>query len=192
MPRRRSERAAEETRAWVDVLVRSGLGSPAEVLAQVIEAVRADHPSLDGEQTAASWIATARSEWLQEAAGWTGRTDYDRLQEAFTALEARGVVVLQGCPDHWSARDELARSGSAARGIAWFTAPDVWHAVDEGMLEVNLWHPSTANTAPGDELLDAALSVFATAGLAAHFDEGRIEVSAHWRRRPVESGLPRC
>jgi hypothetical protein len=69
-------------------------------------------------------------------------------------------------------------------GVAWFTPTDVWHAIDAGMLEVNLWHGTTANAAPGDELLEQALSAFAEAGLAAHFDEGRIEVAAHWQRRP--------
>ena len=61
--------------------------------------------------------------------------------------------------------------------------PGVWHAVDEGMLEVNVWHGSTANAAPGDELLDHVLGVLEKHGLAAHFDEGRIEVSAHWHKR---------
>lgn len=152
--------------------------------AQVVDALRTDHRELDAEAAADAWIAAAQADWRAEAAGWSARTDYERLQEAFGALEARGVVVLQGCADHWSARDELTRREPTPRGIAWFTGPDVWHAVDEGMLEVNLWHGSTANASPGDDLLDAALTVFATAGLPAHFDEGRIEVSAHWRRRP--------
>jgi hypothetical protein len=51
------------------------------------------------------------------------------------------------------------------------------------MLEVNLWHGSTANAAPGDPLLDEVLGVLEKHGLAAHFDEGRIEVDAHWHRR---------
>ena len=70
-----------------------------------------------------------------------------------------------------------------AGGYIWFTAPDVWHAVDDGMLEVNLWHGTSANVAPGDHLLDAVLSCLARHGLRARFDEGRIEVDAHWQRR---------
>jgi len=95
-------------------------------------------------------------------------------------------VVLQGCEDHWAAKallDERAAVGSPPRGVAWFTAPDVWHAVDEGMLEVNLWHGNTANAAPGDALLDEVVAAFGRHGLEAHFDEGRIEVAAHWHRR---------
>ncbi|MFL6025089.1 MAG: DUF6891 domain-containing protein [Marmoricola sp.] len=181
----RAARRAADTRTWVHALVRSGLGTAEELLDQVVEALRADVRDRDAEATARSWIDQATAEWRTEAAGWPEVTDYDRLQQAFVALEAAGIAVLQGCPDHWAARDELQRS--APRGIAWFTAPDIWHAVDEGMLEVNLWHGSTANAAPGDQLLADALAAFATAGLAAHFDEGRIEVSAYWQRRPTSS-----
>ena len=170
------------TRAWVADVVRSGLGTPAEVHALVLEAVASDHPSLDANATAAAWIADAISAWHEQARDWPEVTDFDRLQEAFAALEASDVVVLQGCPDHWSARDALART--SPRGIAWFTPPDVWHAIDEGMLEVNLWHSTTANAAPGDALLEDVLAALRDAGLEAKFDEGRIEVSAYWQRRP--------
>ena len=97
-----------------------------------------------------------------------------------------GVLALQGVEDHWEAKkllQERASEGDPARGVAWFTPPDVWHAVDHGMLEVNVWHGDTANVEPGDELLDLVLGVLEKHGLAAHFDEGRIEVSAHWHRR---------
>jgi len=54
------------------------------------------------------------------------------------------------------------------------------------MLEVNVWHANTANVAPGDALLDLVVEAFAARGLHAHFDEGRVEVSAHWQRRPEQ------
>jgi hypothetical protein len=94
--------------------------------------------------------------------------------------------VLQGVEDHWVAKqllDDRAAAGALPRGVAWFTAPDVWHAVDEGMLEVNLWHGTTANAAPADDLLDDVLGVLEQHALAAHVDEGRIEVDVHWHRR---------
>lgn len=176
---------AEELRSWVGDVVRSGLGSPEEVRALVVEAIVTDLRAADAERLADDWIASARAAWVEASHGWPSVTDHDRLQEAFVALERVGVVVLQGCADHWSARDRLLGHDPRPRGIAWFTAPDVWHAVGEGMLEVNLWHGTTANAAPGDALLDDVLSAFAAAGLAAHFDEGRVEVAARWQRRPA-------
>lgn len=175
----------EDTRAWVRDVVRSGLLDPPALEAEVAGAVAADHPDLPAGPTARAWIAEERQAWADDATSWPERTDHDRLEAAFARLERIGVVVLQGCADHWVARDLLReREPAVPRGVAWFTPADVWHAIDEGMLEVNLWHGSTANAAPGDPLLAEALGCFVAEGLAAHFDEGRIEVSAHWQRRP--------
>ncbi|MCZ4497541.1 MAG: hypothetical protein JWQ74_94 [Marmoricola sp.] len=181
----RSRSTTDGTRSWVAGVVRSGLVSGEELTDVVLAAVGEDHRDLDGPTTAAAWIAEAEQAWREDASSWPGLTDFDRLQQVFAALEADGVVVLQGCSDHWAARDELVRRVPTPRAVAWFTAPDVWHAVDEGMLEVNLWHATTANAAPGDALLDEVLAGFAAAGLPAHFDEGRIEVAASWQRRPA-------
>ncbi|HEX2893139.1 MAG TPA: hypothetical protein VHO29_03950 [Marmoricola sp.] len=147
-------------------------------------AIAADHPGLPAEATADAWIAEAQAAWRADAASWPEVTDHDRLQRAFASLEGRGIAVLQGVADHWEARDELDRRTPKPAGIAWFTQIDVWHAIDAGMLEVNLWHGTTANVAPGDVLLEQALAAFAEVGLDAHFDEGRIEVAAHWQYRP--------
>ena len=174
----------DATRAWVADVVRSGLLGNDELLAQVEAAIAADHPELAAPETAAVWIAEAREAWIADARMWPEVTDHDRLTEAFALLEQRGIVVVAGVADHWVARDELERRTPKPAGVAWFTETDVWHAIDAGMLEVNLWHGDTANAAPGDPLLDDAVAAFAAAGLEAHFGEGRIEVSAHWQRRP--------
>src|SRR5690606_7488803 len=112
-------------------------------------------------------------------ASWPEVTDHDRLVGVFEECAAHGVPVLQGVEDHWVAKRHLDDSDPRPRGILWFTQPDVWHAVDEGMLEVNLWHATTANVASGDDLLTAVLACFDRHGLRARFDEGRIEVAAH-------------
>jgi hypothetical protein len=165
-------------------LVRSALWSDDQVRAQAVAAIESDHPELSADENADRWIAEAHAAWREDAATWPEVTDHDRLSRAFELLEERGIVVLQGIADHWVARDELDRRTPKPAGVAWFTPTDVWHAIDAGMLEVNLWHASTANAAPGDPLLDDALAAFGEAGLDAHFDEGRIEVAARWQRRP--------
>ena len=177
--------AEQHVREFARSCVRSGLLGEQQLYDEVLLAVTTDLPDLDDpEGLARSWVAELRAELLDDQAGWPAETDYDRLQAAFTDLAGLGVEVLQGCEDHWAAKALLdARAGDPPRGVAWFTPPDVWHAIDEGMLEVNVWHGSTANVAPGDALLDDVLAVLARHGLAAHFDEGRVEVSARWRRR---------
>ena len=69
------------------------------------------------------------------------------------------------------------------KGLVFFTDTDVWHAVDFGMLELKLWHPDTANVAPGEPLLEDVLSLLHHYDLPAVFDEGRIEVTLDWQRR---------
>ena len=177
----------DELQDWARLQVRAGFLDDETMRAEVVSAIESELPGIEADILARAWLAGAQAQLRQEAATWPDRTDYDRLQATFAECEQHQVRVLQGVGDHWSVKaelDRLAGAGDTPRGIAWFTAADVWHAVDEGMLEVNLWHGNTANAAPGDALLDAVVSCLGRHGLSAHYDEGRIEVSAHWQRRP--------
>ncbi len=178
--------AEEHVREFTRSAVRSGLLGPQELYDEVLLALTTELPAVEAPETLAQrWIEEFRDQLRADALSWPEVTDYDRLQAAFAQLRAAGLVVLQGCEDHWAAKAVLEAGGEPPpRGVAWFTQPDVWHAIDEGMLEVNVWHPSTANVRPGDALLDEVVEVLASHGLPAHFDEGRVEVSAYWQRRP--------
>ncbi|MGI9157018.1 MAG: DUF6891 domain-containing protein [Marmoricola sp.] len=185
--------ADEHAHDFVRSCVRAGLLCDAELYDEVVLAISSELPALAGQadELAREWIAAYRRELGDDQEDWPDVTDYDRLQAAFAELERADVIVLQGCEDHWAAKAVLdARADHPPRGVAWFTAPDVWHAIDEGMLEVNLWHADTANIAPGDALLEDAVAVLERHGLGAHFDEGRIEVGAHWQRRLPVSPAP--
>jgi len=171
----------EELRDYARLQVRAGLLDAARQRAEVAQAIAAELPDVDADELARAWLAAETGSLRADQGEWSTDTDYDRLQVAFAVLRRADIVALQGVEDHWAAKDLLAREPH--RGVAWFTPSVVWHAIDEGMLEVNLWHGSTANAAPGDELLEEALAAFNRAGLEAHFDEGRIEVAAHWHRR---------
>jgi len=98
-------------------------------------------------------------------------------------LESLGLVVVRYCADHHAAR-EVLEAATDARGLVFFTDTDVWHAVDFGMLELKVWHPDTANVAPGEPLLEDVLALLHERDLPAVFDEGRIEVTIDWQRRP--------
>jgi hypothetical protein len=182
--------ARQHVREFARSAVRSGLLTEQQLYDEIVLAISTELPEVpDAGVVANDWIAELRDELRADQAGWPAVTDHDRLQAAFAHLAAAGIVVLQGCEDHWAAKAVLDdRRDDPPRGIAWFTPPDVWHAIDEGMLEVNVWHASTANVAPGDALLDDVVAAFAAQGLAAHFDEGRIEVSAWWQRPLTDDG----
>jgi uncharacterized protein DUF6891 len=180
--------AEDHVREFARACVRAGLLSADELHAEVVTAIRQELPQRAGEADAlaTAWTDEAREQLRVDQESWPEATDYERLQSAFEELALDDVEVLQGCEDHWAAKrliDERTAAGTAPRGVVWFTPPDVWHAVDEGMLEVNLWHGTTANAAPGDALLDDVLGLLEEHGLTARFDEGRIEVDAHWHRR---------
>jgi hypothetical protein len=188
-------RAEEHVRDFARSCVRAGLLTGEDLRREVREAVVAELPDRAGEADALTeaWIAEATEALRVDQQSWPGSTDYERLQSAFDELALLDVEVLQGCEDHWAAKrllEERSATGAPPRGVVWFTPPDVWHAVDEGMLEVNLWHGTTANAAPGDELLADVLGVLEKHGLDAHFDEGRIEVAAHWHRRVPHGSTP--
>ena len=177
----------DQLRDYTRLQVRAGFLSGQSLRADVLAALCDEVPSVaDPEELVEGWLHEVTEELAEEQISWPPITDHDRLEAAFTDLESAGVVVLRACEDHWSANAELARLAQDGRrplGVAWFTAPDVWHAIDNGMLEINVWHGDTANVAPGDALLDTVIEILGRHGLPGHFDEGRIEVAASWQRR---------
>ncbi|HSX68626.1 DUF6891 domain-containing protein [Nocardioides sp.] len=177
------ERAERELRAFARLQVRAGLLPEDEQLAEVRTAVAAELPQTDPEILARAWLAAARKELLAEQQTWPATTDVDRLRSAFMECGRHGVKVLAGVEDHWVARRALEQAGGDLRGVIWFVPMDVWHAVDTPMFEINLWHPTGANAAAGDQLTTSVLDCLARHGLKARFDEGRIEIAALWQRR---------
>ncbi len=183
---RLAERDAEQLADYARVLVRAGYLDVAAVEAELVESGAPGHDGAERWNLAHHLVGQAADELAAEQPGWPRVTDFDKVQAAFAELSTRGIAVLEHVEDHWAAAAELERrdeAGERLPGIVWFTPPDVWHAVDHGMLELNLWHGDGANVAPGDGLLADVLAVLSAHGLGAGFDEGRIEVAASWQRR---------
>jgi len=178
----------DQLRVYADVQVRSGFRAAAEVRSDVFEAVRDEvQDPAEAQRLTDEFVSAAHASLAAEAAGWPEVTEYDRLQAAFAGLRAGGVVVLEAVDDHWAANeklDEMRATGRQPRGIAYFTHTDIWHAVEHRMLELNLWHGTSANVAEGDDLLGFVTDTLAAHGIESVFDEGRIEVSVAWQRRP--------
>jgi hypothetical protein len=177
-----SERTGRELRGLARVLVRSGYADRAAVTAALTEAVTEDAPGADPAMLVPQLIDDAAAGLREDAQSWPSETDVDRLDAVLAELEALGVVVVRYCADHHEARKVL-ESAADPKGLVFFTDTDVWHAVDFGMLELKVWHPDTANVAPGEPLLDDVLALLHERDLPAVFDEGRIEVSLDWQRR---------
>ncbi len=58
------------------------------------------------------------------------------------------------------------------------------------MLELNVWHGNSANVREGDDLITFVQQVLADHGLTTRFDEGRLEVTMAWQRRPETTDGP--
>ena len=176
------ERTARELRGLARVLVRSGYADHAAITAALTEAVQEDAPSMEPAALVPLLIGEAVMDLDAEAATWPPTTDPDRLDAVLDELAELGLVVVRYTSDHHAARQAL-EAATDPRGLVFFTDTDVWHAVDFGMLELKLWHPDTANVAPGEPLLEDVLALLNESHLPAVFDEGRIEVTIDWQRR---------
>ncbi|GAA1578131.1 hypothetical protein GCM10009789_34490 [Kribbella sancticallisti] len=176
------ERVARELRGLARVLVRSGYADRAALTAALTEAVQEDAPAADPAAVAPELIAEALADLSADEETWPVETDPDRLDVVLNELESLGLVVVRYTSDHHAAREAL-ESATAPKGLVFFTDTDVWHAVDFGMLELKVWHPDTANVAPGEPLLEDILALLQERELPATFDEGRIEVTVNWQRR---------
>jgi len=183
------EARLEQLRTYARVQVRAGYASPDLVRAEVVEAAVDEFADLDHATAMAdglidqAWVELARDQRT-----WPEVTAYDRFQTALDDLRDAQIVVLEAVDDHWAADAELRRlaaGGRRPRGIAYFTPADVWHAVEHGMLELNVWHGDSANVREGDALITTVQHVFARHGLTTRFDEGRLEVGLAWERRQV-------
>jgi hypothetical protein len=178
----------EQLRDWTRAQVFAGFRSDEDVRSDVLDAVRAEvKDKAEAARLTDEYVADAHDRHAEAAATWPESTDVDRFGAAVGELEEAGIVVLQAVDDHWAANDELhnrTEVGLQPRGIAWFTHADVWHAVEHGMLELNLWHGDSANVEEGEGLLEYVEATLERHGLPAHFDEGRIEVTMDWQRRP--------
>ena len=121
--------AEQHVREFARAGVRAGLLSDADLRREVVEAVAAELPDRDAEQTADAWIAEAREELRVDQESWPEATDYERLQSAFSELELSDVVVLQGIEDHWEAKRLLQERASGGELRLSEIAGLFWHCL---------------------------------------------------------------
>jgi hypothetical protein len=179
----RKDRTLSELSDFARLVVRAGYLNRAHTLAEVGNFVRAELGDVaEADELTERLVDEAENELAADQTRWPDRTDNDRLADVLTDLADRGFLVLEYCQDHFDASAQL-RARPDAVGIVFFTETDVWHAVTEGMLELKVWHADTSNVVSADPELGVVLDALHRHGLAALFDEGRIEVTMTWRKR---------
>jgi hypothetical protein len=124
---------------------------------------------------------------------WPARTDCDRLDDAFAALEATGIISRQhfsccgtcGSSEIWDEVDAVHKAGGPTRGYAFYHMQDTERATEGDGLYLNY--------GACEEGEDAALAVgrdivaqLEAHGLRTNWDGSwsqRIGVSLDWKRR---------
>jgi hypothetical protein len=181
----RKDRTLSELSDFARLVVRAGYLNSAHVQAEVGNFVRAElDDDTEAEALTVRLVDEAERELAADQARWPDRTDNDALADVFADLRRRGFLVLEYCADHFDASAQL-RARPDALGIVFFTETDAWHAITEGMLELKVWHADTSNVVSADPELGVVLDALHRHGLAALFDEGRIEVTMTWRKREL-------
>ncbi|WCM26426.1 hypothetical protein NDN01_20860 [Sphingomonas sp. QA11] len=125
--------------------------------------------------------------------GWPERTDCDRLDDAFAALEARGIVSRQhftccgtcGSTEIWDEIDAVEKAGRPARGYAFYHVQDTERAAEGGGLHLNYGACEEGEEAALAVAKDIVTHLEAH-GLRTEWDGSwaqRIAVSLDWKRR---------
>jgi hypothetical protein len=138
-------------------------------------------------------LRQALAEQAAEEARWPAVTDVDRLEAAFAAMEADGIVVRQnfaccltcGSNDIWEEVQAALDAGLPARGYAFFHSQDTDAAVEGG----GLFLAYGACESGEDAALAVARDIVAALeaqGLHTEWDgdwERRIGVVLDWKKR---------
>lgn len=191
---RKVEELVEELRGYVVNDLRGGYVPLEQIVDRALEVVDAQpHGEAALRKRAQRILDDGIAAYRAESAAWPEQTDYDRLKQAFAALESQGVVCRQnftccstcGTAEIGGEMDAAREDGGEVRGYAFFHMQDTERAIDGGGLWLNygaVEEGETAALAVGQRIADA----IAAAGLRVEWNgdwNQRIHVPLDWQRR---------
>jgi hypothetical protein len=173
--------------------VASGFLAEDEILQNASDMFEGELDPALTQQEAPRLLREVLAEQAQFERSWPSRTDCDRLDAAFAALEAEGVIARQnftccgtcGSAEIWDEIQEAQESGRPARGYAFFHMQDTESAVEGCGLYLNYGaceEGEAAAVAVGHDIVAA----LAAHGLQTNWDGSlskRIGVSLDWKKR---------
>lgn len=184
----------DEMRGYIERDVAGGFITRDEMIDMALDAVEADGGSLRAEAERIVDESLAAHRVAQ--ADWPTQTDCDRLDTAFAALEAEGVISRQnfsccgtcGSAEIWDEVDAARAEGRPGHGYTFYHQQDTDSAVEGYGIYLNY--------GSSEEGPEAALAVgrrvveqLEEHGLQTDWDgsiEKRIGVSLDWKRRRAE------
>lgn len=131
-----------DLRDFIRVQVAAGYAPIPVIVEEAVDAFSDSLPVAAVREAARSLADAALAEHLADQATWPATTDCDRLDAAFAALEASGIVARQhfaccgacGATQIVDEMERAAKDGRVVRGYTFFHIQDTEHAVDgEGL-----------------------------------------------------------
>ncbi len=145
------------------------------------------------DRIAPALLAEVKAAHAEEQKSWPDKTDCDRLDEAFAALEASGIVARQnftccgtcGATEIWDEMAEVRDRGGAVRGYAFYHMQDTESAVEGGGLYLG-YGATEEGEEPALTIARNIVTGLEAHGLQTHWDGTwgqRIGVSLDWKKR---------
>jgi len=173
--------------------VMSGFYSPEAIVESAVEYVSDQVPGTDLRPHAEQMVAEALAEHRAEQETWPATTDCDRLEAAFAALEAGGIVMRQnftccgscGSAEIWDEVEAFEGSGAKAYGYGFYHMQDTDNAVEGGGVYLN-YGACEEGEEPALATGRAIVAEVERHGLKTDWDGSlgrRIKVELDWKRR---------
>lgn len=142
---------------------------------------------------AQQYLRDALAHHSAEQRTWPEHTDCDRLDAAFEALEAEGVIARQnfsccgtcGSSEIWDEVSAAEEAGASPRGYAFYHMQDTEAATEGGGLYLN-YGACGEGEAAALEIAREIVARIEEHGLKTHWDgtwETRIGIDIDWKRR---------
>jgi hypothetical protein len=169
--------------AYLRTAVALGRSDWATVVRDCTEYVDGEITEAEARELAAPHFAAH----LEAQSGWPGRTDGDRLTDAFRTLDRHGIIAREdfACCQNCGVGEigAEARDGDPARGYVFYHEQDATSAAEGG----NLWLAyGLIGQPPSVEIGREVVSALRAEGLHVDWDESpgqRISVRMRWGRR---------
>jgi hypothetical protein len=183
----------EEVEGQIGRDVAAGFLEPDEILRSAVEVFEGEIPEAVLAGHARRCLDAALAAHSVEQASWGERTDCDRLDSAFAALERGGIVMRQnfsccgtcGSAEIWDEVKAFETGGRRAYGYAFYHMQDTESAVEGYGLYLN-YGACEEGEEPAIATGRAIVDELARHGLETDWDgtlDKRIGVSLDWKRR---------
>jgi hypothetical protein len=184
----------DDLHEFIRVQVAAGFAPITDVVDEAVEVFADTSLPPDALREAATTLAEqAIASHLAEQATWPDTTDCDRIESAFSALDAAGILARQhfsccaacGANDIEDEIDQAKKDGRTVRGFTFFHIQDTEHAVGGESLFLSYGsvdHDREAAVAIGQEVVEALRSE----GLHPAWNgrhANRIGLPINWQRR---------